>query len=78
MTGHAELGALTNFSFLEGASHPHEIVETAQKLGHAAVGVADRNSFAGVVRAHVAAKGAGLRFLPGVRLALEDSAEYLA
>ena len=39
MMGYAELGALTNFSFLEGASHPHEIVETAQKLGHAAVGV---------------------------------------
>ena len=78
MSGYAELGALTNFSFLEGASHPHEIVRTAQALGHAAVGIADRNSFAGVVRAHVAAKEAGLRFLPGVRIALEDGAEYLA
>ena len=78
MTGHAELGAMTNFSFLEGASHPHEIVRMAKALGHAAVGVADRNSFAGVVRAHVAAKAEGLRFLPGVRLALEDGSEYLA
>ena len=78
MSGFAELGALTNFSFLEGASHPHEIVRTARALGHAAVGIADRNSFAGVVRAHVAAKEAGLRFVPGVRLGLGDGAEYLA
>jgi error-prone DNA polymerase len=78
MNGYAELGALTNFSFLEGASHPHEIVEGAKVLGHAAVGVADRNSFAGVVRAHVAARRAGLRFVPGVRVALQDGAEYLA
>ena len=78
MTGFAELGALTNFSFLEGASHPQEIVAQAQALGHAAVGVADRNSFAGVVRTHVAAKEAGLRFVPGVRIALLDGAEYLA
>ena len=56
MTVFAELGALTNFSFLEGASHPHELVATAKSLGHAAIGIADRNSFAGVVRAHVAAK----------------------
>jgi error-prone DNA polymerase len=78
MAGFAELGALTNFSFLEGASHPHEVVETAQALGHAAIGVADRNAFAGVVRAHVAAGKAGLRFVPGVRIALVDGAEYLA
>lgn len=78
MKGYAELGALTNFSFLEGASHPHEIVHTAKALGHAAIGIADRNSFAGVVRAHVAAKEAGLRFVPGVRIMLEDGAEYLA
>ncbi len=85
MSGFAELGALTNFSFLEGASHPHEIVATAQALGHAAIGVADRNSFAGVVRAHVAAKAdpeqAGAKnfpFLPGVRLCLTDGCEYLA
>ncbi|MBR0671987.1 error-prone DNA polymerase [Neoroseomonas soli] len=78
MTGFAELGALTNFSFLEGASHPHEIVGTAKALGHAAVGVTDRNSFAGVVRAHVAAKEQGLRFVPGVRLCLADGFDYLA
>ena len=51
---------------------------TAQVLGHAAIGVADRNSFAGVVRAHVAAKDEGLPFIPGVRLCLTDGSEYLA
>ncbi|WP_338147652.1 error-prone DNA polymerase [Neoroseomonas terrae] len=85
MTVFAELGALTNFSFLEGASHPHELVATAKMLGHAAIGVADRNSFAGVVRAFVAAKAdgetdgtKGFPFLAGVRLCLTDGCEYLA
>jgi error-prone DNA polymerase len=78
VTGFAELGALTNFSFLHGASHPHELAATAKALGHAAIGVADRNAFAGVVRAHVAAKEHGLRFLPGTRLCLTDGSEYLA
>ena len=78
MTVFGELGALTNFSFLQGGSHPHELVATAKALGHAAIGVADRNSFAGVVRAHVAAKEDGLPFLPGVRLCLTDGSEYLA
>jgi error-prone DNA polymerase len=78
VTAFAELGALTNFSFLEGASHPHEIVATAKALGHAAIGVADRNAFAGVVRVHVAAREEGLRFVPGVRLCLTDGFDYLA
>jgi error-prone DNA polymerase len=78
MTGFAELGALSNFSFLEGASHPRELVERAAALGHRALGIADRNSFAGLVRGHVAAAQAGLRFVPGCRVALEDGTEYLA
>ena len=51
MTAYAELAATTNFSFLRGASHPQEMVATAEALGLAAIGIADRNSFAGVVRA---------------------------
>ena len=51
MTAYAELAATTNFSFLRGASHPQEMVATAKALGLAAIGIADRNSFAGVVRA---------------------------
>jgi error-prone DNA polymerase len=65
---YAELLAATNFSFLRGASHPDELVTAAQTLGLAALGVADRNTLAGVVRAHTAAKQAGLRLLVGARL----------
>jgi error-prone DNA polymerase len=76
--GYAELGALSNFTFLEGASHPHELVEQAKALGHAAIGIADRNSFAGLVRGHVAAAKANLRFVPGARVSLPGDHEYLA
>ena len=54
----AELAAATNFSFLEGASHAHEMVATALALGHIGIGIADRNTVAGVVRAHVALREA--------------------
>src|SRR5262245_64948971 len=62
---YAELHCRTNFSFLEGASHPHELVERAAELGYAALSVTDRESVAGVVRAHVAAKEAGLKLVIG-------------
>ncbi len=52
--GFAELAAATHFSFLAGASSPAAMVETAVALGHAGIGIADRNTVAGVVRAHVA------------------------
>jgi error-prone DNA polymerase len=68
MTDYAELSVTTNFSFLRGASHAEELVLTAKQLGHAAIGVADHNTLAGVVRAHIAAKEAGLRLLVGARL----------
>ena len=58
---YAELHCRTNFSFLEGASHAQELVLTASELGYAALAVTDRNSLAGVVRAHGAAKDAGLK-----------------
>jgi error-prone DNA polymerase len=77
VSGFAELGAMSNFSFLEGASHPWELVAAAKALGHAAIGVADRNSFAGLVRGMAAAREAGLRFVHGCRLGLEDGREYL-
>ena len=51
MTRYAELQAATNFSFLRGASHPGELVTTADALGLNAVGICDRNTLAGVVRA---------------------------
>ncbi|MEJ0052716.1 MAG: error-prone DNA polymerase [Methylovirgula sp.] len=52
----AEFGVTTNFSFLRGASHPEEFVEHAYKLGLRGLGIADRNSLAGVVRAHLFAR----------------------
>ena len=74
---YAELQVTSNFSFLRGASSPEDLVGTATKLGHAAIGIADRNSLAGVVRAHVAAKKAGIRLLVGARLDFEDGPSFL-
>ncbi|KQT90581.1 error-prone DNA polymerase [Methylobacterium sp. Leaf466] len=73
---YAELAAATNFSFLHGASHPQEMVARAAQLGIAAIGIADRNTLAGVVRAHaealrLAREGSPIRFIPGVRLVTE-------
>ena len=72
---YAELQAVSNFSFLRGASHADELVARAAELGLTAIGIADRNTLAGAVRAHVAAKAvaakaAGLRLLTGARLDL--------
>ncbi|MCI5076644.1 error-prone DNA polymerase [Oricola sp.] len=74
---YAELAVTSNFSFLHGGSHAGEFVETAAKLGLAAIGVADRNTLAGIVRAHVAAKAHGVRLLVGVRLVLRDGFEVI-
>ncbi|WP_035716092.1 error-prone DNA polymerase [Azorhizobium doebereinerae] len=61
MSGFAELVAASNFSFLHGASHPAEMVGQAVALGLAGLGIADRNTVAGVVRAHVALRDAPKR-----------------
>ena len=79
MTGfYAELQVTTNFSFLRGASHPDELVVTAAALGHSATAITDRNSLAGIVRAHHAAKEVGLRLVVGCRLDLRDGTSLLA
>src|SRR5499427_716729 len=76
---YAELAVTTNFSFLRGGSHPRELVATAHALGLAAVGIADRNTFAGVVRAYDAAKKlSGIKLLVGTRLVTTDIVEVLA
>ncbi|MFD2184944.1 PHP domain-containing protein [Rhodoplanes azumiensis] len=72
MTAYAELAVTTNFSFLRGASHPEELVVQAKALGLAGLGIADRNSVAGVVRAHEAAKEHGVRLAVGARLVFAD------
>ncbi|MFC7477983.1 error-prone DNA polymerase [Dankookia sp. GCM10030260] len=78
MAAFAELSARSNFSFLDGASHPEELVQTAKALGLAGLGICDLNSLAGVVRGHVAAKAVGLTFRVGCRLRLDDGSEWLA
>jgi error-prone DNA polymerase len=72
LPAYAELHCLTNFSFLRGASHPEELVMRAHALGYAALAVTDECSLAGVVRAHVAAKAAGLKLVIGAEIALAD------
>ena len=69
---YAELQVTSNFSFLRGASHPNEMVERAAELGYRALALTDRNTLAGVVRAHEAARRTGLHFIPGARLDLAD------
>jgi error-prone DNA polymerase len=75
---YAELQVTSNFSFLRGGSHPHELVEQAAALGYSAIAVTDRSTLAGVVRAHMAAKEAGIRFIPGCYLELADGTDLLA
>src|SRR5580704_7976875 len=77
MSAYAELAVTTNFSFLRGASHPGEMVATADALGLTAIGIADRNSFAGVVRAYDEAKDRTIKLLVGTRLVTVDGFEVL-
>ncbi|QRM53551.1 error-prone DNA polymerase [Sinorhizobium sp. BG8] len=67
-----ELGARTNFSFLEGASSAEEMVAAAAAIGLSGIGIADRNTVAGVVRAHAKAKAENYPFRAGARLVFAD------
>jgi error-prone DNA polymerase len=75
---YTELQVTSNFSFLRGASHPDELVEQAASLGYTAIAVTDRNTLAGIVRAHAAAKKHGIRLIPACRLDLQDGPSLLA
>src|SRR5580692_431554 len=78
MSAYAELAVTTNFSFLRGASHPAEMVATAGALKLAAIGIADRNSFAGVVRAYDEwKKRKNIKLVVGTRLVTVDGFEVL-
>ena len=74
---YAELQVTSNFTFLEGASHPEELIATAKALGHSAIAVTDRNTLAGIVRFHAAAKEAGIRLVVGARLDFTDASSVL-
>ncbi|MFZ5653626.1 MAG: error-prone DNA polymerase [Pseudomonadota bacterium] len=69
---YAELHALSNFSFLRGASHPQELVERAAQLGYAALALTDECSLAGAVRAHLAAKEHGIQLILGSEFRLRE------
>jgi error-prone DNA polymerase len=73
-----ELQVTSNFSFLRGASHPEELMEYAAGLGYKALAITDCNTLAGIVRAHVAAKKAGIRLIVGCRLDLLNGPSLLA
>lgn len=75
---YAELQVTSNFTFMRGGSHPEELVERAANLGYTKVAVTDRNSMAGVVRAHEAAKIKGIGFIPACRLDLMNGPSLLA
>ncbi len=70
---YAELYAISAFSFQHGASLPQELVARAKALGYAALALTDECSVAGVVRAHEAARAAGLQFLPGAEFGVRSS-----
>ena len=79
MPRYAELDVTTNFSFLRGGSHAEELVATAKAHQLEAIAVTDRNTLAGMVRAHLAAKEVGgIKFIVGARLDLQDAPSLLA
>ena len=73
---YAELHCRTNFSFLEGASHADELVARAVELGYTSLAMTDRNSLAGVVRAHAAAKQTSLHLILGAEVVPTDGLPF--
>jgi error-prone DNA polymerase len=74
---YAELQVTTHYSFLRGASSPEELFAAAATLGITALGIVDRNTLAGIVRAHEAAKATGIRLIVGCRLDLQCGTSLL-
>ena len=74
---YAELHCLSNFTFLRGASHPQELVRQAHVLGYSALALTDECTFAGAVRAHVAARELGFKLIVGTELKLADGLSLL-
>jgi error-prone DNA polymerase len=78
LPGYVELQAVTNYSFLRGASHPEEVFARARALGHAALGITDHDGVAGIVQSWKAAEKHGVRLIVGCRLVLQDGPSLLA
>jgi len=77
MATYVELQVTTHFSFLRGASSPDELLAAAALQGHSALGIVDRGSVAGLVRAWEAQKATGVRMIPGARVDLDDGRALL-
>jgi len=75
--GYVPLWCKSNYSFLEGASHPEELVEQAHGLGLPALAVTDRDGVYGVVRAHLQAKALGVRLIIGAQVTVDDGSTLL-
>jgi len=75
---YAELHCLSNFTFLRGASHPHELIEQADAIGYSALAITDECSVAGVVRAHMAAKRRQLKLIVGAEFRLSCGLRLVA
>src|SRR5499427_2529820 len=78
LPAYAELHCLSNFTFLRGASHPHELVEQAHALGYSALAITDECSVAGAVRAHMAAKRRQLKLIIGAEFRLSCGLKFVA
>lgn len=76
--GYSELQVTSNFSFLRGASHAHELVEQAEIFGYKKIAITDRNTLAGIVRAHAACREKNVKLIPACRLDLLDGPSLLA
>ncbi len=70
---YAALHCVSHYSFLQGASSPHDLVQQARALGYHAIALTDECSVSGVVRAHVAAKEAGLKLIVGASFTIADA-----
>ncbi|KLT63861.1 error-prone DNA polymerase [Pedobacter sp. BMA] len=75
---YSELQITSNFSFLRGASHAHELVQQAESFGYHKIAITDRNTLAGIVRAHAACRETNVKLIPACRLDLLDGPALLA
>src|SRR5690242_1330322 len=73
MSSYVPLWCKSNLSFLEGASHPDELVDEAYRLGLPAIALTDRDGVYGAVRAHVRARELGMKLIIGAQVAVEDN-----
>src|SRR4030095_6274290 len=77
MSSYVPLCCKSNFSFLEGASHPDELVEEAQRLGLSCLALTDRDGVYGIVRAHVKALELGIHLIIGSQVSVDDGSTII-